>query len=53
MYFFIISNELHLKEIKLTAVFSSNRFMNIHSRLSYHALSAFLKLLVLKKELHV
>ena len=34
-------------------VFSSHRFMNIHSRLSYHGLPAFLKLLLLKKELHV
>ena len=48
MYFFIISNEMHWKEIKLSVVFSSYRFMNIHSRLSYQALPAFLKLLVLK-----
>ena len=34
-------------------VFSSHCFMNIFFRLSYHALPAFLKLLVLKKELHV
>ena len=53
MYFFVISNEIYWKEILLTVVLSSHRFMNIHSRLSYQALPTFLKLLVLKKELHV
>ena len=40
---------LFLKEV----VFSSHSFMNIHPRLSYYALPALLKPLVLKKELHV
>ena len=34
-------------------VSSSHHFMNSHSRLSYHMLPTFLKLLVLKKELHL
>ena len=41
------------KKFKNAFVFSSHRFMNIHSRLSYHALPALLKLLVLKKQLYV
>ena len=48
MYFSVIPNEVHWKEFWLTFVFSSHRFMNIHSCLSYHALPTFLKL-VLKK----
>ena len=31
-------------------VFFSHHFMNIHSRLSYHTLLTFLKLLILKKK---
>ena len=49
-HFFVISNEVHWKEILLTFVFSSHHFTNIHSRLSYHTLPAFLKLRVLKNK---
>ena len=41
IYFLVIPNELHWKEIQLTVVSSSDRLMNIHSRVSYHALLAF------------
>ena len=49
MYFFVISNKVHWKEIYLTVVFTSHCFMNIYSLRGYHALPASLKLLVLKK----
>ena len=38
------------KKFNLQLFFSSHRFINIHSRLSYHGPPTFLKLLELKNE---